>query len=104
MTKLRILMLGNSFIFVNDLPSVLAELTDAEVVHHTRGGARLAEQTGALIADVGEKFYEMSEIQDLYAEDGYHPNEAGTRLAAETITEVIKADQARKQALESEGL
>ena len=44
MTKLRILMLGNSFIFVNDLPSVLAELTDAEVVHHTRGGARLAEQ------------------------------------------------------------
>ena len=44
MTKLRILMLGNSFIFANDLPSVLAELIDAEVVHHTRGGARLAEQ------------------------------------------------------------
>ena len=39
MTKLRILMLGNSFIFVNDLPSILAELTGAEVVHHTRGGA-----------------------------------------------------------------
>ena len=44
MTQLRILMLGNSFIFVNDLPSILAELTGAEVVHHTRGGARLAEQ------------------------------------------------------------
>ena len=41
---MRILMLGNSFIFVNDLPSLLAELTGAEVVHHTRGGARLAEQ------------------------------------------------------------
>ena len=59
-----------------------------------------AEQTGALIADVGEKFYEMSKIRDLYAEDGYHPNEAGTRLAAETIAEVIKVDQARKQAEE----
>lgn len=189
MTKLRILMLGNSFIFVNDLPSVLAELTGAEVIHHTRGGARLAEQlnpatkmggltqaalrnekwdyvilqemsngpitaresflkntaalceqirengatpilyatwayqkggrqlesfgmdydemyrqmyasyheaadrTGALVADVGEKFYELSEMQELYAEDGCHPNEAGTRLAAETIAEVIKEDQ-----------
>lgn len=41
---MRILMLGNSFIFTNDLPSMLAELTGAEVVAHTRGGARLAEQ------------------------------------------------------------
>ena len=55
---------------------------------------------GALIADVGEKFYEFSEIQDLYAEDGCHPNEAGTKLAAEIIADVIKADQARKQALD----
>ena len=53
-----------------------------------------------MIADVGEKFYEFSEIQDLYAEDGCHPNEAGTRLAAEIIVDVIKADQARKQALD----
>lgn len=41
---MRILMLGNSFIFTNDLPSLLADLTGAEVVSHTRGGARLAEQ------------------------------------------------------------
>lgn len=41
---MRILMLGNSFTFVNDLPSMLAGLTGAEVVRHTRGGARLAEQ------------------------------------------------------------
>lgn len=41
---MRILMLGNSFTFVNDLPSMLADLTGAEVIHHTRGGARLAEQ------------------------------------------------------------
>ena len=41
---MRILMLGNSFTFYNDMPSMLAELTGAEVIHHTRGGARLAEQ------------------------------------------------------------
>ncbi len=41
---MRILMLGNSFTFANDLPQILAELTEAEVVHHTRGGAWLSEQ------------------------------------------------------------
>lgn len=41
---MRILMLGNSFTFYNDMPSMLAELTGAEIIHHTRGGARLAEQ------------------------------------------------------------
>lgn len=41
---MRILMLGNSYTFANDLPQMLAECLDAEVVHHTRGGARLAEQ------------------------------------------------------------
>ena len=37
-------MLGNSYTFVNEMPGMLAELTGAEVVQHTRGGARLAEQ------------------------------------------------------------
>ena len=41
---MRILMLGNSFIFTNNMPQMLADLTGAEVVHHTRGGARLPEQ------------------------------------------------------------
>ena len=41
---MRILMLGNSFIFTNDLPDALSRLTGAEVIAHTRGGARLAEQ------------------------------------------------------------
>ena len=36
---MRILILGNSFIFTNNMPQMLAELTGAEVVHHTRGGA-----------------------------------------------------------------
>ena len=40
---MRILMLGNSFTAVNDMPQMLAGLTGAEVVHHTRGGARLSE-------------------------------------------------------------
>lgn len=40
---MRILMLGNSFTFTNNLPQLLAGLTGAEVIHHTRGGARLSE-------------------------------------------------------------
>lgn len=185
---MRILMLGNSFTFVNDMPQKLAQLTGAEVVHHTRGGARLAEQLHprtkmgaatlealanehwdyvvlqemsnapivtkmrflqavsglcakirlagavpvlyatwayqkdgpamqkmnvsydemyrllyeayhvaaeqnyALIADVGKAFYERSNIDDLYADDGCHPNEAGSRLAAEILADVINND------------
>ena len=41
---MRILMLGNSYTFANNMPQMLAERLHAEVVHHTRGGARLAEQ------------------------------------------------------------
>ena len=40
---MRILMLGNSFTSANDMPATLAGLTGAEVVHHTRVGACLAE-------------------------------------------------------------
>ena len=186
---MRILMLGNSFTFANDMPAMLAELTGAEVVHHTRGGARLAEQlnpktktggktrtalenefwdyvvlqemsngpvtsrnsflksVGQLcsrireegatpilfatwpyqkgsqaltdlgmsyeemaeglyeayheaadqnrvrVADVGKKFCELADTVNLYAEDGQHPNEAGSRIAAKTIAAVIKAAQ-----------
>lgn len=189
---MRILMLGNSLTFANDMPSMLAEITGAEVIHHTRGGARLAEQLNpktqmgektkaaleneswdyvvlqemsngpitarktflenserlckkikaagampifyatwayrrgsedlnrlglaydvmaaqlaeayrlaaetneALIAEVGKRFYELADRQDLYAEDGQHPNEQGSRIAAETIAAVIKADQDKK--------
>ena len=183
---MRILMLGNSFIFTNNMPQMLADLTGAEVVHHTRGGARLSEQlnpstrlgsqtqaalqkekwdyvvlqemshgpitapksffssmeqlcrqirangavpilfatwayqrdgaklavknwgydemaqklseayhkaaqeNNALIADVGRRFYELSDAQNLYAADGVHPNELGSRIAAETIAAVIR--------------
>ena len=186
---MKILMLGNSFTYANDMPSMLAEITGAEVVQITRGGARLAEPTNpntrlgkktfaaleeehwdyvvlqemsngpitakasfmksvstlcemirdagavpvlfatwayrrgaeqyeevsldydgmaeamsgayreaaeenrALLADVGRKFYEAGGAEELYAEDGSHPSEAGSRLAAGTIAEVIREDR-----------
>ena len=184
--NIRILMLGNSFTFYNDMPSTVAELTGAEVVAHTRGGARLAEQLNpetemgaktlnalenekwdyvilqeqsnapvtakeaflrsvsalcekarhagatpvlyatwayqegsekmaemsigydvmaaqmsasyheaaeqwdALVADVGQKFYKLAPQRNLYDEDGYHPTEEGSRIAAETIASVTR--------------
>lgn len=189
---MRILMLGNSFTFTNNLPRMLAGLTGAEVVHHTRGGARLSEylnpstklgaqtqaalknerwdyvvlqemshgpittpksffssvkllceqirengavpilyatwayqkggdklaakgwdydemarsmsetyhraaqENHALIADVGQRFYELSDTQDLYAPDGVHPNEQGSRIAAQAIAAVIQAHKERQ--------
>lgn len=182
---MRILMLGNSFTSANGMPQMLAELTGAEIVSHTRGGARLSEQLNpdtrmgartqkalaeerwdyvilqemshgpvtspekfasavkqlcgqirkngavpvlfatwayrkgekkleekgwdcsemarrlsdayhqaarendALIADACMTFYRLSPAQELYASDGIHPNEHGSRLAAETIAAVI---------------
>lgn len=182
---MRILMLGNSFTAAGDLPQILSRLTGAEVVSHTRGGARLSEhlnpntklgartqaalnhkrwdyvilqemsngpitaperffeavsrlcgrirkngavpvlfatwayqkggaklaekgwdyddmartlseayykaalENGALIADVGQQFYRRSENQNLYAPDGVHPNDEGTRVAAETLASVL---------------
>lgn len=182
---MRILMLGNSFTSTNNMPQMLAERTGAEVVQHTRGGARLAEhlntktrlgartqtalqdehwdyvilqemsngpvttpkrffssvgelchlirqngsipilyatwayqkdgaklasmgtdydemfhqmhdayhqaaeQNHVLIADVGQQFYELTNLQNLYAADGVHPNVLGSQIAAETIAAVI---------------
>ena len=190
---MRILMLGNSFTFTNNMPQMLADLTGAEVIHHTRGGARLSEQLNpctklgsqtqaalqkekwdyvvlqemshgpitasksfffsveqlcrqirangavpilfatwayqrggakltdkgwdydemaqklseayhkaarendALIADVGRRFYELSELQNLYAADGVHPSELGSRIAAETIAAVIRQHEKEAQ-------
>ena len=189
---MRILMLGNSLTSAQDMPDILAELTGAEVVCHTRGGARLSEhlnpntrlgartqaalakeqwdyvvlqemshgpitapgsffdsverlcpqnrdngaipvlyatwayQKGggkltakgwdydemahklhdayheaaqknhALVADAGQRFYELSAAQDLYAGDGVHPNELGSRIAAETIAAVIHAHKEKQ--------
>jgi len=40
----RILMLGNSFTYYNDMPKMLAAHLNDEVLAHTRGGAYLDEQ------------------------------------------------------------
>lgn len=190
---MRILMLGNSFTSTNHMPQMLAALTCAQVVHHTRGGARLSEhlnpntklgartqaalrqehwdyvvlqemshgpitapksffssmeqlcrqirangavpilfatwayqrdgaklavknwgydemaqklseayhkaaqENNALIADVGRRFYEWSDPQDLYAADGVHPSELGSHIAAETIAAVIQQHEKEAQ-------
>lgn len=190
---MRILMLGNSLTFANNMPRMLAELTGAEVAHHTRGGARLSEQLNpktklgaqtqaaltqehwdyvvlqemshgpvssqerflssverlcaiirengavpilyatwcyqrgsaalaaknwdydvmargladayrkaeennhALLAEVGRRFYELSDAKNLYAADGVHPNEEGSRLAAEIIAAVIQKQEEKKR-------
>ena len=52
-----------------------------------------AEQNHALIADAGRRFYELADTRSLYAEDGCHPNEEGSRIAAEAIASVIAEDQ-----------
>ena len=186
---MRILFLGNSFTFFNDLPDMVAEILNAEVGRNLRGGAYLsqhldeadelcpitrkllteetwdyvvlqdhsrgpidhseafhravdalcpmiraaggkpilyetwayeegterlastgmtfeamqqaltdgyraaAERNAALVAPVGQAFAAARHVTSLYTEDNYHPSPAGTRLAAETIAAVIRADQ-----------
>ena len=51
---------------------------------------KAARENHALIADAGRRFYECSKTQDLYAADGVHPNELGSRFAAQSIAEVIQ--------------
>ena len=54
-----------------------------------------AEANHALIADVGKRFYELADERELFAADGCHPNEEGSRIAAETIASVILEDAGR---------
>ena len=52
---------------------------------------KAAQETNALIADVGRQFYELSDSQNLYATDGVPPSKLGSRIAAETIAAAIQA-------------
>ncbi len=68
---MRILMIGNSFIYFNDMPRTLAELTGAEVETNLRGGADLAErfEAGTPMADdfaakTANERYDYFVIQD----------------------------------------
>ena len=59
----------------------------------TDGYRAAAERNAALVAPVGQAFAAARHVTGLYTEDNYHPSPAGTRLAAETIAAVIRADQ-----------
>ena len=57
---------------------------------------KAAQKNHALVADVGQLFYELSAAQDLYAGDGVHPSELGSHIAAETIAAVIHAHKEKQ--------
>ena len=57
---------------------------------------KAARENNTLIADVGRRFYELAGTRNLYAPDGVHPNEFGTRVAAETIASVINQHEEAK--------
>lgn len=47
-------------------------------------------------ADVGKQFYEMADLQKIYAEDGCHPNEEGLYIAERVIADTILRDWEKK--------
>lgn len=56
---------------------------------------RAAEETGALLAPVGERWWDCWKHRpelELYAEDGAHASKAGSDLAGEQIWETIRTD------------
>ena len=62
----------------------------------TAGYRSAADANNALLAPVGQVFAASRKTVQLYdAGDHYHPSQAGSRLAAETIAAVIQMDQAR---------
>lgn len=86
---MKILMLGNSFTYFNEMDQILARLLDAEVVAHTRGGAYLAEQldettemgirTAKALAEEQWDYVVLQEYSNgpiLEAEQFYHSVEA----------------------------
>ena len=48
-----------------------------------------AVENHALLAEVDQRFYDLSPSHPLYAADGVHPNEDGTQLAAEVIAKTL---------------
>ena len=70
-----------------DEPEVQQRMTDAH--------RKIAEETGSLLAPVGEEWWEYRKSHpdiEMYNEDGAHASEAGSEFAAEHIWGVIRAD------------
>ena len=59
-------------------------------------GRRAARESGALLADVGQAFYEAADRDGLYAADSVHPSLRGTELAAQVLASVILSDARQK--------
>ncbi len=53
-----------------------------------------ASQNGALLAEVGEAFFQSPDPDALYAADGRHPSAAGAALAAEVLAQTIREHEA----------
>ena len=68
-----------------DYDEMAHALTEAYRAYRTA-----AKENQALLAEVGLRFYQLADACNLYAADGIHPSEAGSRLAAETIAAVIQ--------------
>ena len=54
---------------------------------------KAAEESGALVADVGTLFTKARSTVTPYENDNYHPSEAGTVLAASEIVRVIRENE-----------
>ena len=65
---------------------------DAEEMHRQMQEAfrAAAAENDLRIANVGEAFREKGFAEELYAPDGLHPSEEGSRLAAEVIAAVLQ--------------
>lgn len=73
-------------------PEAQAYINEA---HH-----RAAEEIGALLAPVGEAWWDCRKRRpelELYADDGAHASKAGSSLAAEHIWETIRTDLCGKE-------
>lgn len=69
-------------------------LTYAEMADALRKNYyKAAEETGALVADIGTLFTKTRAIVTPYEPDNYHPSEAGTVLAASEIARIIRENE-----------
>jgi hypothetical protein len=56
-----------------------------------------AQENNALVADVGQAFFDRADSMAIYKEDGTHPTFLGAQIAANTIAQVIREDWERKK-------
>lgn len=76
-------------------PEVQAQMTAAH--------RKIAEETGALLAHVGDQWWEYMQSHpelEMYAEDGAHASPAGSDFVAEMIEAEIRGDLRRKIVME----